>query len=211
MNNTLVFLRHGATQLTKDSTTDEVLPISRWVLSGEGKIQAEKAAENPELQDVDLIVISTEEKAWETAQPLIERLRKEGRKFEIVRSERIAELNRDEGGYMDKQTYEKAAKEMLMNRDVSVSNWETANHALERFTTGVGIVDAEYSNRKILFIGHGYTFGMYFAQQKGELDKNLYEWVHSRGFCDWGIVKDGKVIRDLGPNQEWERPGEKMV
>lgn len=216
MNNTLLFLRHGQTGPKHDPADPEkILGISEWELTEEGRQQSEKAAEIPELQDVDVIVVSTEEKAWQTAQPLIERLKAEGKQFVVVRSEKIAELNRDKGGYLAKEPYEEAAKQALANRDLAVrtahGEWETANQALERFTTGVGIVDAEYTNKKILFIGHGYTIGMYFAQQEKTLDKeNLYERVHRVPLCGWGMVREGRVLRSIFPRME-EPLGEKMI
>lgn len=212
MNNTLLFLRHGRTGPTYDSRDPKkILPISEWLLTDKGQKQAEDAAKIAELQDVDLIVISTEKKAWDTVQPLIEHLKKAGKKFEVVQSEHIAELNRDAGGHMESDVYEQAAKEAITNRDVSVHNWEKANDALARFTKGVGMIDAEYSNKKILFIGHGYTFGMYFAQQEGTLDKRkLYERIHEVPYGGWGMIKDGKVLRSLLPKME-EQPGEPMV
>lgn len=212
MNNTLIFLRHGATQLTRDQNdVEKILPISAWTLSDDGEKQAERAAENPAFQDVNVIVISTEEKAYQTALPLIERLQKAGKKFELIRSHEIRELNRDEGGYLDKKEYDEAAEQAITNRDISVNNWETASHALERFTSEIGRVDIENDNKKIMFIGHGYTFGMYFAQQQNKLDdKRLYERIHKVPFCEWGMMKDGKILRSLLPEME-ERPGERMV
>lgn len=216
MNNTLLFLRHGKTGPKRDpNDSEKILGISEWELTEEGRLQSEEAAEISELQDVDLIVVSTEEKAWQTAQPLIERLTAAGKKFDVVRSEWIAELNRDEGGYLAVEPYEAAAKEALTQRDVPIrtehGEWETANHALERFTTGVGMVDAEYSNKKILFIGHGYTIGMYFAQQEKSLEKpELYERVHKIPLCAWGEVKNGEVLCSVFPKME-ERLGERMV
>ena len=215
MNNTLLFLRHGHTEPKRDpKDSEKILGISEWELSEKGKQQSNEAARIAELQDVDLIVVSTEEKAWQTAQPLIEWLKAVGKKFEVVRSEWIADLDRDEGGYMAVEPYEAAAKEALTHRDIPIrtehGEWETADHACERFTTGVGMVDAEYSNKKILFIGHGYTIGMYFAQQEGALDEpNLYERVHGVPLCGWGMMKDGEVLKSVFPKME-ERLGEKM-
>lgn len=203
MSRILVFLRHGQTKV-------EPKPISEWVLTEEGERQAQRAAENPEMQDVDLIVISSEEKAWQTAKPLIERLERAGKKPEIIRSAQIAELNRDEGGHMNKEEYEKAVHDTLSNRDISVHNWETANHARERFGKEVERIAAENPEKKVLFIGHGYTFGMYFAEKHERLDDRLYDYVHESTFCSWGMVKNGKAEWPIKP-YEMERPGEKMV
>lgn len=64
MDNTLYILRHAATKL------DSSKPVSKWVLSEEGKQQAEKLAKSGVFNDVDIIISSAEEKAHQTAKPI---------------------------------------------------------------------------------------------------------------------------------------------
>ena len=202
MSNTLIFLRHGKTQVDSNAS------ISEWKLSEVGLQQAEEVARTKELQNVDIIVISGEEKAFQTAQPLIERLKATGKEVWIIRASEISELNRDKGGFMDIHTYEEAVKMALSNPEISVHDWEPTGHALERFSKKVEHINGEFKEKKILFVGHAYTMNMYFAKLLGELDK-VYERLEKNDFCDWGVVKEGKVIKDLGP--DLGRVGERMV
>lgn len=122
MNNTFYFLRHGETKKDKN------IPISQWTLSEKGDEQAERLAQEGVFKDVDIIISSTEQKAYQTAKPTADALGKEIRQIE-----EISELDRDKGGFMESEEYEKAVKYCLEHLDKSIHNWETANNALERF------------------------------------------------------------------------------
>jgi len=203
MNNTLIFLRHGKTKVDKD------IPISEWDLTEEGEKQAHDIAEVSFFQDVDVFIISTEKKAQQTILPLLDRLRKAGKKFEVVYSDEIAELDRNKGDFMDHATYEATAQEALSNPELQANEgkWESAAHARERFTTKVGMVDMENQGKKIMFVGHGYTMNMYFGDLRRE--KDVYGRLKKNNFGDWGVVRNGKVISDLGEPKE--KFGERMV
>ncbi|HWO07677.1 MAG TPA: histidine phosphatase family protein [Candidatus Paceibacterota bacterium] len=203
MNNTLIFLRHGETKVDKDT------PISEWDLTTEGARQAQDIAQNTFFHDVDIFIISTEKKAQQTIAPLLDTLREANRKFEVMYSSEIAEMDRDKGDFMDHDTYEATAKEALTHPEVKANDgkWESAASARERFTTKVGIVDAENHNRKILFVGHGYTMNMYIAELQGEQD--VYSRLKRNNFGDWSVVRNGKVIKDF--HEPLDRLGERLV
>lgn len=185
MNNTFYFLRHGETKVDKNA------PISRWVLSEKGAAQAKQLATEGVFKDVDLIFSSTEDKAFKTALPIAESLGKEA-----VRLSEIVELNRDSGIFMGADKYEKTIKQCLEHPDKSFNNWETANHALERFSSKISDLDKDYQNKKILVVGHGFTLNMYFAKLLNAPDK-VYKRFNTNNFADWGIVKNQKVVKDI--------------
>lgn len=185
MNNTFYFLRHGATQ------RDINLPISQWNLSEKGEEQARKLAQQGVFDEIDVIFSSSEEKAYQTAKPIADKLKKD-----IIQIKEISELNRDKGGFMEAEEYEQAVKYTLEQLDKSVHNWETAIHALERFSKKIEEIDTQYTNRKILIVGHGFTINLYFAKLLGVLN-HVYERFNANSYGDWGIVKDKKVIKDI--------------
>ncbi len=185
MNNTFYFLRHGKTKVDKE------LPISQWVLSDVGEEQAKQLVQEGVFDEVDVIFSSTEEKAYQTAKPIADKFEKE-----IIQLEEISELNRDKGGFMKAEEYEKAVKRCLLDPKESVNNWETAESALRRFSQKVEELDSKYENKKILMVGHGYTINMYFAKLLGKLD-SIYERLNTNGFADWGIVKNQAVVKDI--------------
>jgi broad specificity phosphatase PhoE len=185
MNNSFYFLRHGHTKADKD------LPISQWVLSSRGEEQAQKLVEEGIFKDIDLIFSSTEKKAYQTAKPIADALGKE-----IVQIEELSELDRDKGGFMGKDEYEETVKKCLGNLNQSINHWETANHALNRFSRKIDELDKEYEDKKILVVGHGFTINMYFSKLLGVLDK-VYQRVQTNDYADWGVVSRGRVVEDI--------------
>ncbi len=185
MNNTFYFLCHGQTKKDHD------MPISKWVLSGNGVEQAKKLTQEGIFNNIDIIFSSTEEKANQTAKPIAVALGKEIRQINEIR-----ELNRDKGGFMDADEYKYAVKHCLENQDESLHNWETATHALDRFSRKIKDLDQEYENKKILIVGHSFTINLYFAKLLGVLNK-VYERFNTNEYADWGIVKNEEVVKDI--------------
>lgn len=185
MNNTFYFLRHGATQ------RDNNVPISQWNLSEKGEKEAKFLAEQDFFDEINIILSSSEQKAYQTAKPIADKLKKE-----ITQVKEISELNRDKGGFMEPEKYEELVKYSLKHLDESVHNWETAIHALERFTKKIEEIDNQYENKKILVVGHGFTINLYFAKLLGDLN-NVYKRFETNNYCDWGTIRNKKVIKDI--------------
>ncbi len=196
MANTIYFLRHGHTQIDRDT------PIHKWVLSVRGETEASQVADNRELQGVDIIVSSTEHKAYQTAKPLADRLGKE-----IIQVEELSELDREASGLLHPNEYEEAVRECMTYQDRSSHQWETADHALNRFSKKIEQINREYKDKKILIVGHGMTMNLYFAKLAGELD-HAFDRLGQNNFCDWGVVKEEKIIKELGGKMP-ERAGER--
>ena len=185
MNNTFYLLRHGKTKI------DPNIPVSKWKLSEEGEMQAEKLAKEGKFDDVNTIFSSTEDKAFKTALPTAKKLSKE-----VVMLEAICELNRDNGEFLKLDEYEKNIKQCLKNPDRSFNNWEKASHALDRFSKQISELDKTHSNQKILVVGHGFTINMYFAKLLGVFN-NTYERLSKNDFADWGVIKNQEVVVDI--------------
>lgn len=184
-HNTIYFLRHGKTKV--DANT----PISQWLMHPTGAEQAQQLAETDVFKDIEIIITSTEQKAVDTAQPIAQKLG-----LEIQQVPELSELDRDKGGFMPAEEYEEMAQQALTNLHVPAGNWESAQHALDRFSAAVQKIDSTYTNKKILIVGHGYTINMYFAQLLGELDI-VYDRLNTNDFGSWGIVENGKVVKDI--------------
>ena len=181
MNNTFYFLRHGETK--KDSN----IPISKWLLSDKGEQQSRKVAQEDVFKNIDIIFSSTEKKAYQTAKPIADKLRKE-----IIQLEEIGELNRDKGGFMEPQEYEESVKYCFENLDKSMNNWETAVHALDRFSRKIEELNKQYENKKILIVGHGFTINLYFARLLNNLDQ-IYKRFYTNDYIDWGAIRNQEL------------------
>ncbi len=185
MENTLYFLRHGKTKV------DSSVPISRWILSEKGEAQTRELVDSGVFSSVEIIICSGEEKAYQTAKPIADALGKE-----IVCYDDLSELNRDAGGFLSAEEYERTVESGLQHRDRSLHNWETAASALARFSKKIDELKKDYSGKNILIVGHGITMNMYFSQLLGKLDE-AYSRMKTNTFCDWGVVKGTSVIKDL--------------
>lgn len=90
---------------------------------------------------------------------------------------------------MESEEYEQTVKYELEHINESIHNWETAAHALERFTKKIEEIDTQYENQKILVVGHGFTINLYFAKLLGSLN-NVYERFNTNNFADWGVYEE---------------------
>jgi len=186
MNNELLFIRHGKTKI------DKSIPIADWDLDEKGYEQAKEVVDINEFQDVDVILSSTEKKAFLTVKPLANKLGKE-----IVQIKELGEIDRGKsGGSISKQEYDEMKVKIFKDLDFTDYGWETANHALNRFKKAVEEIDTKYEGKKILIAVHGSVMNLYFADLQGKLD-NIFERWKKLGFGDWGIVKNRKVIKDI--------------
>jgi broad specificity phosphatase PhoE len=184
-NNILIFLRHAETKI------DEKLQNSEWLLTEKGEVDALNVAKSNDFDDIDIIIASTEEKAFKTIYPLAEKLKKK-----ILREAELNEIMRDDGKFLETKDYISTMKKCLVNRDQSFNNWETANNALARFSKKIKDIDYNYNNKKILIVSHGTVVNLYFAKLLGEL-VNVFNRAQTNTFCDYGIVQNMKVIKDI--------------
>ncbi len=185
-NNILIFLRHAETKITNQ------LIVSKWILTDKGKEEAELLLNSALFDDIELIITSNEAKASETALPLVLRLNKP-----IIREKKFNEIERDKGNFFTmKEEYNRNIKLCVENRNKSFNKWETANHALKRFSKKVNNIEKKYNKKKILIVSHGVVINLYFAKILGCLESIFERWL-SNSFCDYGIIQNGKVLKDI--------------
>jgi len=185
MNNTFVFLRHAATKKDGD------IPVSEWVLTEEGEKCALRLLEVEYLLDFDVIITSTEKKAYQTAKPLADNLGKE-----IIQIKELSELDRDSGELMTKEEYDNMKVKIFEDMNYTDFGWETCNHALDRFKKAVDEIEEKYDGKKILIVAHGTVMTLYFVFLQKKLDSLMERWK-GLGFCDYGIVKNNQVVKDI--------------
>jgi len=185
MNNTFIFLRHGKTKL------DKALPIEEWDLTDEGKIAVENLAKTDKFDDVDVIISSDEKKAYLTVKPIADKLNKK-----IIKIKELGEIKRPNAESITKEQYEEMKVKIFKDFDFSDYEWETANHALNRFKEGIDNINKKYENKKILIGSHGTVMTLYFAYLQNKLDDIFARWK-DLGFCDYGVIKDNRVVKDI--------------
>lgn len=183
MNNTIYILRHAHTEI------DSNIPPDKWGLSEKGKKRARNLAKKNTFDKVDVVISSGEKKAYQTALPIAQKLNKK-----IIQASEINELNRPK--FLGEKELNKTLKFAFTNPDKSINEWETANHALNRFDKAIKSIDRKHKNKKILIVSHGCVINLYFAKMLGCQDKT-HERMMKNDFCSYGIIKNGKVIKDI--------------
>ena len=186
MDNTFIFFRHALTKI------DHTKPAYQWVLSDEGMQEAKKILTSGEFDDIDVIYTSTEKKAIQTAYYLSKKLEKE-----IIADSRLNELNRGHDFIDTKKEYEETVAKAFLHMNSRVQKWESAHNALTRFQKTIEEIGKKYSNKKILVVSHGIVLTLYFVKLLELSPNELFTRWKSLLFCDWGIVKEGKVIKDI--------------
>ena len=186
MVNTFIFFRHALTRI------DHTKPADQWILSEEGMQAAKRIFTSGEFDDIDIIYASTEKKAIQTAYYLSKKLEKE-----IIADSRLNELNRGHDFKDSQKDYEETVSKVFLQMNTRVGRWESANQASIRFQKTIEEINKKYNNKKILVVSHGIVLSLYFAKLLEIPTSDLFDRWKSLLFCDWGIVKAGKVIKDM--------------
>ncbi len=185
MENTFIFVRHAKTRV------DGMVPIENWILTDEGKKQAEGLAKSNIFDDVDFLISSGEDKSYLTIKPLADKLKKK-----VIRIKELGEIERPGSEKISKKKYEDMKVKIFKNLDYTELGWETANHALERFMKAVALLDKKYEHKRILICAHGTVMTLYFANLQNKLEDLFSRWC-SLEFGAYGVVEKGKVVKDI--------------
>ncbi|MDD5700008.1 MAG: phosphoglycerate mutase family protein [Candidatus Nanoarchaeia archaeon] len=185
MKNELIFIRHAKTKVDKE------IPIENWILTDEGDKQAEQIANSGKFDNAGILISSDENKAYLTIKPLADKLKKK-----IIQIKELGEIKRPNSEKISHEKYEEMKRKIFSDLDYTEMEWETANHALNRFKNAVEKIDRDYDNKKILICAHGTIMTLYFAYLLNKLDDLMKRWK-SLEFGGYGIVKGGKVIKDI--------------
>ncbi|MHA2401074.1 MAG: histidine phosphatase family protein [Promethearchaeota archaeon] len=184
-NNLFIILRHAETKVEKG------IKNSKWELSHRGKQEAFNLTKLNIINDVDIIVTSNEDKAYKTAVPLANKLKRN-----ITRVKELNEINRDNGQFLENEDYLYTMKRCMTERDQSFNTWETADRALNRFSKKIQEIESRYNNKKILIVAHGVVINLYFGKLLRKMDI-IFERYLTNTFCDYGIIQKNKVIKDI--------------
>ncbi len=180
----IIFLRHADTK--KDSSVNAAL----WELSSNGENQASSITELAIMKTVDVIYVSEEQKTSLTARPIAKILGKEIHKLsffnEVKRGDR----------FLTKAEFDIEKVRQLTDLYYKAFDGESGQEALLRFKNGVSQITEKNKGKIILVVSHGTILNIYFASLLN-VQASLPERWRETAFCAYGIVKDGKVIKDI--------------
>ncbi len=182
--NRIIFLRHADTQ------KDPELHATLWDLSESGKSEAEQVKDIDVMNSVDVIYVSEERKTTLTVQPLADKLGKTSTPIaafnEVARGEK----------FLSKEEFEQEKNKQLEDLEYTAFNGESGVTALARFKAGVKEVTELNPGKTVLIVTHGTVLNIYFAELLGANSSLPDRWSKT-GFCAYGIVEDGEVVKDI--------------
>jgi len=184
MKTKIIFLRHADTQ------KDPNINAAKWVLSDIGKKQAEDNSNIKIMQEVDSIYASEEIKTFLTAQPLAQKINKE-----IISMPDFNEVKRGDK-FLDRAGFEEEKKKQLLDLNYHAFGGESGIEAIDRFKRGLLNVKESNKGKTILIVTHGTILNLYFANILNA-NKSLPERWSKTGFCAYGIMEDGMILKDI--------------
>lgn len=185
MNQTkIIFLRHADTQ--KDPSVNAAL----WGLSEKGKDQAQQVSDVKEMETVDIIYVSEEQKTSLTAGPIAQKLKKEIKPLGFFN-----EVQRGDK-FLTKEEFEMEKERQLLDLNFKAFGGESGFEALKRFKEGVEFVKNQNQGKIILIVTHGTVLNIYFADLLGVYNELPERWKKTE-FCALGIVMGDKIIKDI--------------
>jgi len=183
MHNTLYFLRHAM------PFVDENKRVSEWQLSEAGLKETRALVESRIFDEIDVIITSSQDKTYQTALPIAQRLKKT-----IIQMPELDELKRNNNRFLEEPTFSELNKRLFAEPDHAEDGWESANSALKRFAGAIESITRQYTGKKVLIVSHGTMMSLYFAYLKK--DDAYARWKRRTMLC-MGIVQNGKVIKDF--------------
>lgn len=180
----VIFLRHADTQ--KDPTVH----ASQWGLSDSGTAAAEGITDVAALNEVEVIYVSEEPKTLLTVNPLATKLG-----LTPIQDQAFNEVARGEK-FLSKEEFEQEKNKQLEDLTYAAFNGESGEVALARFTEGVKRVVEVNTGKTVLIVTHGTVLNIYFADVLG-LNAHLPERWAKTGFCAYGIIENGTVVKDI--------------
>ena len=98
--------------------------------------------------------------------------------------------------FLTKEEFEIEKTKQLINLDCHAFGGESGIEALARFKEGVKWVVSQNQGKTILIVTHGTVLNIYFADLLNIHEGLLGRWQKA-AFCAYGIVENGKVVKDI--------------
>lgn len=182
----LYLITHAHTEQVQD------VNARQWVLSEQGKAQAEALARQPFWEDVDIILLSSEQKTRLTVQPVLtERL------LPVWVEARFDELRRP--GWVD--DYPERVRRALAEPAQPAGDWEPALHALDRFMDAMTLMKKRFVGQETLaLVGHGLILSLYRAHLLGQSQVDFEAW-RTLSFASVALVDPmrERILEDFQP------------
>ena len=173
-----------------DVQIDRNVPVPEWPLNERGRARMRAMATHRWVGGVRSVFVSSERKARDGAQLLVEGLGLPG--YSVVGS--LGEHDRSATGYLPKQEFEAAADAFFAGPQISVRGWERAADAQTRIIHAIEQAVSQASDTgDVAIVGHGGTGTLLYCHLAGLPISRRYEQPPTNGgnwfAFDWASRK----------------------
>ena len=167
-------------------------PGNTWKLSKEGRLRAQRLAEQLKSFGPEVIVSSAEPKAKETAEIVASQFQLE---VQIVPD--LHEHARSNVPYLSHDVFQTSVHDFFQKPDELVFGEETANQAYTRFYRAVHSVLNEHRSKTIVIVTHGTVISLFVSRLTGSSDLELWSKLGLPSFVAMDLHSNTLIVRSV--------------
>src|SRR6476620_2300204 len=184
MTNYLILVKHSVPEIYGDR------PANTWELSEEGRLRAQRLAEELESFEPEVIVSSDEPKAKETAEIVASHLR-----LNVQTACSLREHDRSTVPYLSHNVFQASMRDFFQEPDQLVFGNETANQAHARFYRAVHSILNENRNKTVVIVTHGTVISLFVSRLTGSSDLELWNKLGLPSFVAMDLHSNTLMVR----------------
>ena len=184
MKKYLILIKHSLPEIV------ESLPAHEWRLSDEGRVRAQRLAEQLTPFHPEAIFSSIEPKAKETAAIIASRYN-----LELYVADGLHEHDRSTTPFLSTDQFQAAIREFFEKPDTLVFGSETADEAYTRFSTAVNTVRKNYANETIVIVSHGTVIALLVSRLLGISDLLIWSELGLPSYVVFDMRKNTLITR----------------
>jgi broad specificity phosphatase PhoE len=186
MTKHLILVKHSVPEIEPGH------PANTWKLSKEGRLRAQRLAEQLKSFGPEVIVSSAEPKAKETAEIVASQFQLE---VQIVPD--LHEHARSNTPYLSHDIFQAAIRDFFQKPDEMVFGEETANQAYTRFYRAVHSVLNEHRSKTIVIVTHGTVISLFVSRLTGSSDLELWNKLGLPSFVAMDLHSNTLIVRSV--------------
>jgi len=180
----LILVKHSVPQIYGDR------PANTWALSEEGRLRAQRLAEELKSFEPQVIFSSDEPKAQQTAEIIASHLR-----LSMQTTSSLREHDRSNVPYLPHDAFQDSMRSFFQEPDQLVFGNETANQAHARFYKALHIILNENRNKTIVVVTHGTVISLFVARLTGSSDLELWNKLGLPSFVAMDLHSSTLIVK----------------
>jgi broad specificity phosphatase PhoE len=184
MTKYLILVKHSIPEI------EEARPANTWKLSKEGRLRAQRLAEQLGSFEPEVILSSNEPKAIETAEIVASRPQ-----LDPHIGPDLHEHDRGNERYLAHDTFQASIREFFQKPDELVFGRETATQAHTRFYRALHSILNEHVNKTIIVVTHGTVISLFVSRLTGSSDLELWNTLSLPSFIAMDLHSNTVIVK----------------